>query len=164
MKFIIPIINDIKTEYYFTTSHQRFIIYTPVNQYRYVISSKLNTTRSKPINRTVSYATMQTNTTNATSSTTAASNTKTAAPAIGKTTSSNMTSAAPAIGNATSSNMTSAAPPSNQTNMLSSSDAFTLNSRGAALSDFGRYAEAIPYYDKALAIDPNYKAALTGKG
>ena len=58
MKFIIPIVNDIKTKYYFTTSYQRLIIDTPVNHYNDVISSKLNTTRSNHINRTVSYETM----------------------------------------------------------------------------------------------------------
>jgi tetratricopeptide (TPR) repeat protein len=28
----------------------------------------------------------------------------------------------------------------------------------------GNYAQAVEYFDKALAIDPNYKFALNGKG
>ncbi len=28
----------------------------------------------------------------------------------------------------------------------------------------GKYTQAIQYYDKALAVDPNYKDALNGKG
>ena len=34
----------------------------------------------------------------------------------------------------------------------------------SALYNQGKYAEAITYYDKALAIDPNDKEALNGKG
>jgi tetratricopeptide (TPR) repeat protein len=37
-----------------------------------------------------------------------------------------------------------------------------LNKKNALLN-LGKYAEAIIYYDKALAIDPNDKDALTAK-
>ena len=39
----------------------------------------------------------------------------------------------------------------------------TLLDHGNALNDQGYYAQAIIYYDKALAIDPNYTRALNGK-
>ena len=39
-----------------------------------------------------------------------------------------------------------------------------LNDKATALYNQGKYAEAITYYDKALAIDPNDKEALNGKG
>jgi tetratricopeptide (TPR) repeat protein len=39
-----------------------------------------------------------------------------------------------------------------------------LNNRGKALDEQGRYEEAIRYYDKVLAIDPNNKFALNNKG
>ena len=32
------------------------------------------------------------------------------------------------------------------------------------LNDLGKYQEAITYYDKVLAIDPNFVYALNGKG
>ena len=32
------------------------------------------------------------------------------------------------------------------------------------LRQLGNYTQAIPYLDKALAIDPNYKEALDNKG
>jgi len=35
---------------------------------------------------------------------------------------------------------------------------------GLRLYNLGRYEEAIDEYDKALAIDPNYKEAHVGKG
>ncbi len=35
---------------------------------------------------------------------------------------------------------------------------------GVALYNLGKYAEAIQYFDKALAVDPNYKLALNDKG
>jgi tetratricopeptide (TPR) repeat protein len=37
-------------------------------------------------------------------------------------------------------------------------------SKGYDLLDSGRYQEAIPYFDRALAIDPNNTDALNGKG
>jgi tetratricopeptide (TPR) repeat protein len=43
-------------------------------------------------------------------------------------------------------------------------DVDTLLSKGIALNDLGRYDEAITYFDKALAINPNYKNALLSKG
>jgi len=66
-------------------------------------------------------------------------------------------------------NMTSAEGVGGGTNMTStaaqlpSSDANELNNKGAALDSQGNYAEAISYYDKALAIDPNDKNALNWK-
>jgi tetratricopeptide (TPR) repeat protein len=39
-----------------------------------------------------------------------------------------------------------------------------LNNKGLALAKLGRYNESIPLYDKALAIDPNYKDSFDGKG
>lgn len=39
-----------------------------------------------------------------------------------------------------------------------------LNNKGLALAKLGRYNESIALYDKALAMDPNYKDALDGKG
>ncbi|MFZ0513630.1 MAG: tetratricopeptide repeat protein [Candidatus Nitrosopolaris sp.] len=36
--------------------------------------------------------------------------------------------------------------------------------KGNALGSLGNYAGAIIYYDKALAINPNYQVALNGKG
>ncbi|MGN6633819.1 MAG: hypothetical protein ACTHKP_16525 [Nitrososphaeraceae archaeon] len=38
-----------------------------------------------------------------------------------------------------------------------------IESKGTAVNHLGDYADAIPYFDKALAIDPNFKAALQGK-
>lgn len=40
----------------------------------------------------------------------------------------------------------------------------TLFNKDLALSHLGRYEEAITYYDKALAIDPNYVDVLNNKG
>jgi tetratricopeptide (TPR) repeat protein len=34
----------------------------------------------------------------------------------------------------------------------------------SVLYELGNYSQAIPYVDKALAIDPNFKVALSGKG
>jgi Tetratricopeptide repeat/PKD domain len=68
---------------------------------------------------------------------------------------------------APSGNMTSAEGGGNMTSTaapLPSSDATTLNSKGIALENQGKYAEAITYYDRALAIDPNNKFALSNKG
>ena len=39
-----------------------------------------------------------------------------------------------------------------------------MNNKGYALNYQGNYFQAIQSYDKALAIDPNDKGALTGKG
>jgi tetratricopeptide (TPR) repeat protein len=39
-----------------------------------------------------------------------------------------------------------------------------LNNKGWALGKSGRYEEAIPYYDKAIAIDPTHTDALDNKG
>jgi tetratricopeptide (TPR) repeat protein len=38
-----------------------------------------------------------------------------------------------------------------------------LKEKGDALSEQGRYQEAIEYYDRVLAIDPNYVDALNNK-
>jgi tetratricopeptide (TPR) repeat protein len=38
-----------------------------------------------------------------------------------------------------------------------------LNHKGIALADSGKYSEAITYFDKALAIRPNYITALDKK-
>jgi len=38
-----------------------------------------------------------------------------------------------------------------------------LINKGLALYNLGQYDEAIDYYDKALAIDPNNTLALTNK-
>ena len=43
-------------------------------------------------------------------------------------------------------------------------DKIALDNKGQALYYQGNYAEAITYYDKALAIDPNDANALNGKG
>ena len=40
----------------------------------------------------------------------------------------------------------------------------SLNGKGNALYSQGNYTQAIQYYDKALAVDPNDKDALNGKG
>ena len=40
----------------------------------------------------------------------------------------------------------------------------TLINKGNALSRLGNYTQAIQYYDKALAIDPNNAIALYNKG
>ena len=39
-----------------------------------------------------------------------------------------------------------------------------LYNKGVALGKLGEYAQAIQYYDQALAIEPNYTGALVGKG
>jgi heparosan-N-sulfate-glucuronate 5-epimerase len=39
-----------------------------------------------------------------------------------------------------------------------------LNNKGLALAKLAKYNESIVLYDKALAMDPNYKDALDGKG
>jgi tetratricopeptide (TPR) repeat protein len=44
------------------------------------------------------------------------------------------------------------------------SDIDELMEKGNALLISGRLDEAIKYYDRALAIDPNFKEALNGKG
>jgi hypothetical protein len=54
--------------------------------------------------------------------------------------------------------------PINRTNNSSSADVSTLVNQGDALFNQGNYTQAIQYYDKALAIHPNYKNALNGKG
>ena len=38
------------------------------------------------------------------------------------------------------------------------------NKKGSRLMNLGRYAEALPYLDKALKIDPNFKDAWNNKG
>jgi tetratricopeptide (TPR) repeat protein len=43
-------------------------------------------------------------------------------------------------------------------------EASELYGKGLALKNLGNYIEAIQYYDKTLAIDPNYKDALYEKG
>ena len=53
---------------------------------------------------------------------------------------------------------------SNNTTNISSSDVSALVKNGDALNNLGNYTEAIQYYEKALAIDPNNKIALNGKG
>jgi tetratricopeptide (TPR) repeat protein len=63
-------------------------------------------------------------------------------------------------GNMTGGNMTSTAAP------LPSSDATALYDKGNALNklnDYTQAKQAIQYFDKALAIDPNYRDALGGK-
>ncbi|MBV9175421.1 MAG: tetratricopeptide repeat protein, partial [Nitrososphaeraceae archaeon] len=40
----------------------------------------------------------------------------------------------------------------------------TLINKAAALNRLGNYTQAIQFYDKALAIDPNNEIALYGKG
>ena len=39
-----------------------------------------------------------------------------------------------------------------------------LNNKGIAFNNLDNSKEAIQYFDKALAIDPNYVIALNGKG
>jgi tetratricopeptide (TPR) repeat protein len=41
---------------------------------------------------------------------------------------------------------------------------YALDNKGVALNNLGNYTGAILYFDKALAIDPNYVSALNGKG
>ena len=43
-------------------------------------------------------------------------------------------------------------------------DVDVLSDRGAALDNSGQYEQAIEYYDRALAIDPNHVNALYNKG
>ena len=45
-----------------------------------------------------------------------------------------------------------------------SKDFLTSDYTGMAYLDVGNYTEAIPYFDKALAINPNYTLALNNKG
>jgi tetratricopeptide (TPR) repeat protein len=45
-----------------------------------------------------------------------------------------------------------------------SEDFLTPYYKGMAYLDVGNYTEAIPYFDKALAINPNYTFALNNKG
>ena len=45
-----------------------------------------------------------------------------------------------------------------------SDDVVALKNKGDALYDLGQYQEAIGYYDKVLAIDPNDVYALINKG
>jgi tetratricopeptide (TPR) repeat protein len=45
-----------------------------------------------------------------------------------------------------------------------SNDTYALNRKANALRDKGNYTQAIQYYDKVLAIDPNAAYALDGKG
>jgi tetratricopeptide (TPR) repeat protein len=42
-------------------------------------------------------------------------------------------------------------------------DVDVINNKGWALNELGRYQEAIPYFDRALAIDPDYVHALNNK-
>ncbi len=39
-----------------------------------------------------------------------------------------------------------------------------LYNKGAGLYDMGRYEEAIGYFDKAIAIDPDHSVAWSNKG
>jgi tetratricopeptide (TPR) repeat protein len=50
------------------------------------------------------------------------------------------------------------------TGRATATDVSTLVDKGNALFRQGNYAEAITSYDKALAVDPNYKGALYSKG
>jgi len=52
----------------------------------------------------------------------------------------------------------------NQDQQMLSSNKFALYDKGTALAHLGKYSTAIPYLDKALAIDSNFKEALTAKG
>src|SRR5215469_13930660 len=45
-----------------------------------------------------------------------------------------------------------------------SKDFLTPDYKGMAYLDVGNYTEAIPYFDEALAINPNYTLALNNKG
>jgi tetratricopeptide (TPR) repeat protein len=49
-------------------------------------------------------------------------------------------------------------------NMTATDDVSVLNDKGDALYNQEKYDEAIQYYDKALAIDPNLPNALNNKG
>ena len=40
----------------------------------------------------------------------------------------------------------------------------SINNKGIALNNLGRYEEAIEYYDRALAIDPTLVESLSNKG
>ena len=50
------------------------------------------------------------------------------------------------------------------TNNVTSDEAIELNEKGAALANLGKYDEAIEFFDKALAIEPNYVEASYNKG
>jgi tetratricopeptide (TPR) repeat protein len=52
----------------------------------------------------------------------------------------------------------------NMTNKASVDDVETLLNKGRELSNLGKHQEAISYFDKALAIDPNDVDALDNKG
>jgi tetratricopeptide (TPR) repeat protein len=52
----------------------------------------------------------------------------------------------------------------NMTNKASVENAETLLNKGRDLQILGKHQEAISYYDKALAIEPNDLLALYGKG
>ena len=58
--------------------------------------------------------------------------------------------------------------PSDNTGVVSNiqelKDVKSINNKGLALNDLGKYQEAIEYYDKALAINPTYLQALHNKG
>ena len=45
-----------------------------------------------------------------------------------------------------------------------STSIYDLYNKGAAQDSSGNYTQAIQFYDKALAINPNYTNALTSKG
>jgi Flp pilus assembly protein TadD len=64
----------------------------------------------------------------------------------------------PAPGATTTTNMTTT------DNMTVTGDVGDFNDKGDELYNQERYQEAIEWYDKALAIDPNYTRALNGKG
>jgi tetratricopeptide (TPR) repeat protein len=46
---------------------------------------------------------------------------------------------------------------------INPSDPIPLSNKGLALLDLGKYEEAITYFDKALAIDPDNTLSKTGK-
>jgi tetratricopeptide (TPR) repeat protein len=50
------------------------------------------------------------------------------------------------------------------TNNATSDEARALNNKGVSLAALGRHEEAIPLYDKALAINPNDSITLNNKG
>jgi len=60
-------------------------------------------------------------------------------------------------------NVTTTVPTTNNTSNATTASVTTLFDKGNALFNHGNYTGAIEYFDKALAIDPNFKEALNGK-